>query len=141
MYYVVDRTLHSRTRKVFKIILSLNRSCIFVTKLIFSVAVTQLAWYDEDKRFGIAFSDGLIYMATKEEFEEPIIVEAHQVNTCAHIAGIVRFTLIKLHVIPHILLFRTSLSRSCFLPHLISSLSNGVLTLAGTETGTGTRNK
>ena len=125
-------------------ILSLSRregSCIFVTKLIFSVAVTQLAWYDEDKRFGIAFSDGLIYMATKEEFEEPIIVEAHQVNTCAHITGIVRFTLIKLDVIPDLTVQKFFFTFLLSTTSKIHFLSNGVFTLAGTETGTGSGNK
>ena len=117
-----------------------NSRFIFLTKLTFSVAVTQLAWYDEDKRFGIAFSDGLIYMATKEEFEEPIIIEAHQVNTCAHIAGIVRFTLIELDVIPHL----TVQNLFMFLLSVTSDvhiLSKGVFILSGkvTETGTGTR--
>ena len=54
------------------------------------MSVTQLAWYDEDKRFAIAFSDGLIYMGSKEEFEEPIIIDAHQVNS--RISDIVRLT-------------------------------------------------
>ena len=57
------------------------------------MSVTHLSWFDEDKKFAVAFNDGLIYMASKEEFEEPIIVEAHQVNT--HIASIVRLTSIN----------------------------------------------
>ncbi len=45
-----------------------------------SVCVTQLAWYDDEKRFAVGFSDGLIYLATRDEFQQPTRLEAHQVN-------------------------------------------------------------
>ena len=80
-------------------------------------------------------------MATKEEFEEPIIVEAHQVNTCANIAGIVRFTLIKLDVIPHLTVQNFLFTFLLPTTSDVHFLSNGVFILARTETGTGTGNK
>ncbi len=55
--------------------------------------MTQLAWFDEDKRFAISFNDGLIYMGSKEEFQQPIVIEAHQVIT--HTANLVRYRNIK----------------------------------------------
>ena len=45
------------------------------------VSVTRLQWYDEDKCFAIAFSDGLVSLSTKDGYVSPIIIDAHKV-TC-----------------------------------------------------------
>ena len=46
----------------------------------FTVSVSQLAWYDEDKRFAVGYSDGSVYLCSKSEFEPPIPIRAHQVH-------------------------------------------------------------
>ena len=48
-------------------------------RIIISVSVTNLAWFEESRRFLIAFSDGVIYQSSPSEFEEPIRTEAHEV--------------------------------------------------------------
>ena len=47
---------------------------------VLSVSVTQLAWFDEDSKFAVAYQDGEVMLCGKNEYEEPIKVEAHQVR-------------------------------------------------------------
>ncbi|XP_050402259.2 probable E3 ubiquitin-protein ligase HERC1 [Patella vulgata] len=42
------------------------------------VSVTQIAWYNEDKRFMVGYSDGTISVCSKSDFEQPVNTEAHQ---------------------------------------------------------------
>ena len=44
-----------------------------------SVSVTHIEWFDEDKKFAVAFTDGVIYMCLKN-MEAPVVIEAHQVS-------------------------------------------------------------
>jgi len=44
-----------------------------------AVSVTKLQWYDEDKCFAIAFSDGTVSLSTKDGYIAPIIIDAHKV--------------------------------------------------------------
>ncbi|XP_069137757.1 probable E3 ubiquitin-protein ligase HERC1 isoform X1 [Argopecten irradians] len=41
-------------------------------------AVTMLAWYDEDRNFAAAYSDGVVIIANRSDFESPVSAEAHQ---------------------------------------------------------------
>ncbi|XP_062621584.1 probable E3 ubiquitin-protein ligase HERC1 [Saccostrea cucullata] len=41
-----------------------------------NVSVTQIAWFDEDRPFAVAFSDGVISLCTKLEIEEPQLTKA-----------------------------------------------------------------
>ncbi|XP_076465936.1 putative E3 ubiquitin-protein ligase HERC1 isoform X3 [Babylonia areolata] len=43
-----------------------------------NVPVTQLAWFDEDRKFAVAYHDGELVLCSRNEFEEPVRVEAHQ---------------------------------------------------------------
>ncbi|KAK7467957.1 hypothetical protein BaRGS_00036800 [Batillaria attramentaria] len=43
-----------------------------------SVSVTQLAWFDEDRRFAVGYSDGELALCSRNDLEEPVKVEAHQ---------------------------------------------------------------
>ncbi|KAJ8304849.1 hypothetical protein KUTeg_018432 [Tegillarca granosa] len=43
-----------------------------------NVSVTCIAWFDEDRNFAVAFSDGVISLCSKLEIEQPVITEAHQ---------------------------------------------------------------
>ncbi|PVD19395.1 hypothetical protein C0Q70_19883 [Pomacea canaliculata] len=43
-----------------------------------NVSVTQLAWYDEDHRFAVGYSDGELALCSKNDFEDPVKVEAHK---------------------------------------------------------------
>jgi len=45
-----------------------------------AVSVTKLQWYDEDKCFAAAFSDGVVSLSTKDSFISPIIIDAHKVT-------------------------------------------------------------
>ena len=45
------------------------------------VSVTKIQWYDEDKCFAAAFSDGVVSLSTKDSYISPIIIDAHQVTT------------------------------------------------------------
>ena len=57
------------------------------------VSVTHIQWYDEDKRFAVGFSDGIVCMCSKETFEEPQAIEAHEVsqfNTILEIRDLAR---------------------------------------------------
>ena len=45
------------------------------------VSVTKIQWYDEDKCFAAAFSDGVVSLSTKDSYIAPIIIDAHQVTT------------------------------------------------------------
>ena len=47
-----------------------------------SVAVSRISWYDEDKSFAVGYADGMISICSKEEYETPVSVEAHEV--CGH---------------------------------------------------------
>lgn len=42
--------------------------------------MTQLAWYDEDHRFAVGYSDGELALCSKNDFEDPVKVEAHKVR-------------------------------------------------------------
>lgn len=44
------------------------------------MSVTQVQWCAENERFAVAFSDGLLSMCSKEQFEPPVSVEAHEVT-------------------------------------------------------------
>ena len=44
-----------------------------------TVSVTKLAWFDEDKNFAVAYSDGVVSLCSKLDIEQPITTEAHQV--------------------------------------------------------------
>ena len=48
-----------------------------------SVAVTCLAWYDEDHRFAVGYSDGQLAFCSRDTFDpEPtFVLEAHEVQT------------------------------------------------------------
>ena len=48
-----------------------------------TVSVTSIQWYDEDKCFAAAFSDGVVSLSTKDSFISPIIIEAHKVVNAA----------------------------------------------------------
>ena len=41
----------------------------------------QLQWFHEDRRFAVAYSDGMVYLSTRQQFDQLIAVEAHQVKT------------------------------------------------------------
>ncbi len=43
-------------------------------------SVSQLRWYDEDKKFAVGFSDGVVLLCAKDDFESVIPLEAHQVH-------------------------------------------------------------
>ncbi|XP_021370838.1 probable E3 ubiquitin-protein ligase HERC1 isoform X1 [Mizuhopecten yessoensis] len=43
-----------------------------------SVAVTLLAWYDEDRNFAAGYSDGVVIISNRSDFETPVITETHQ---------------------------------------------------------------
>ena len=45
------------------------------------MSVTKIQWYDEDKCFAIAFSDGVVSLSTKDSYIAPIIIDAHQVTS------------------------------------------------------------
>ncbi|KAH9513368.1 putative E3 ubiquitin-protein ligase herc1 [Bulinus truncatus] len=42
------------------------------------VSVTSIAWYEEDKRFAVGFSDGVISLCSRQDFEQPININAHK---------------------------------------------------------------
>ena len=44
-----------------------------------AVSVRQIEWYDEDKRFAVGYSDGMVYLCSPDEYQQPIAIEAHQV--------------------------------------------------------------
>ena len=46
-----------------------------------SVAITSLSWYDEDYRFAVGYSDGVVWMCSRDSFDpEPYkVIEAHKV--------------------------------------------------------------
>ena len=48
------------------------------------MAVTCLAWFDEDRKFAVAYADGELVLCSKNEYEEPVKIEAHQV---LHLSG------------------------------------------------------
>ena len=48
--------------------------------LLVAVSVTKIQWYDEDKCFATAFSDGVVSLCTKDSYIAPIVIDAHQVN-------------------------------------------------------------
>ena len=52
-----------------------------------AVSVSQIEWYEEDRRFAIAFTDGLIYMGLKDNDHVPVIIEAHRVRTNIQTGG------------------------------------------------------
>ncbi|KAL8615069.1 hypothetical protein ACOMHN_013603 [Nucella lapillus] len=43
-----------------------------------NVSVTHLAWFDEDRKFAVAYHDGELMLCSRNEYEEPVRVEAHQ---------------------------------------------------------------
>ncbi|XP_052100156.1 probable E3 ubiquitin-protein ligase HERC1 isoform X2 [Mytilus californianus] len=43
-----------------------------------NVSVTKLAWFDEDKNFAVAYSDGVVSLCSKLDIEQPVTTEAHQ---------------------------------------------------------------
>uniref|UniRef100_A0A2C9KCS9 B30.2/SPRY domain-containing protein n=1 Tax=Biomphalaria glabrata TaxID=6526 RepID=A0A2C9KCS9_BIOGL len=43
-----------------------------------NVSVTCIVWYEEDKRFAVGFSDGVISLCSRQEFEQPINIDAHK---------------------------------------------------------------
>ncbi|GFO36542.1 HECT and rld domain-containing e3 ubiquitin protein ligase family member 1, partial [Plakobranchus ocellatus] len=45
-----------------------------------NVSVTSIAWYEEDRRFAVAYSDGVISLCSKENYEQPINIDAHQTS-------------------------------------------------------------
>lgn len=49
-------------------------------KIFILVSVTQLAWFDEDKNFAVAYSDGVVSLCSKLDLEQPVTTEAHQVT-------------------------------------------------------------
>ena len=46
------------------------------------MSVTQIQWYAENDRFAVGFADGVLSMCSKEQFEPPVSVEAHEVIIC-----------------------------------------------------------
>jgi len=42
------------------------------------VSVRHIEWYDEDKRFAVGYSDGMVYLCSPDEYQQPIAIEAHQ---------------------------------------------------------------
>ena len=44
--------------------------------------MTKLAWFEESRKFLVAYSDGIIYQSNTSEYEEPVRTEAHEV--CMH---------------------------------------------------------
>lgn len=45
-----------------------------------SVSVTQIAWFDEDRPFAVAYSDGVISLCTKLEIDCPQDTKAFDVS-------------------------------------------------------------
>jgi len=41
--------------------------------------VTKIAWYNEDRSFAAAYSDGVVAICDKYELVVPVTTEAHQV--------------------------------------------------------------
>lgn len=50
-------------------------------KFVVAVSVKYMAWFDEDKRFAVGYSDGMVYLCSKDDFQEPVAIEAHQVGS------------------------------------------------------------
>ncbi|CAH1796720.1 unnamed protein product [Owenia fusiformis] len=42
------------------------------------VSVCHIAWFDEDKKFAIGFSDGILCLSNKSAFGEPQMIDAHE---------------------------------------------------------------
>ena len=45
-----------------------------------SVSVTQLEWFDEDHKFVIGYGDGLVVLANRNQFDEPVRIKAHKAS-------------------------------------------------------------
>ncbi|XP_035829751.1 probable E3 ubiquitin-protein ligase HERC1 isoform X3 [Aplysia californica] len=43
-----------------------------------NVSVTSIVWYEEDHRFAVSYSDGVISLCSREDFEQPLNVDAHK---------------------------------------------------------------
>jgi hypothetical protein len=43
-------------------------------------SVTHIEWFDEEKEFAIAFTDGVVKLGCKNPNFQPISVSAHQVS-------------------------------------------------------------
>ncbi|BFZ01051.1 hypothetical protein BsWGS_04090 [Bradybaena similaris] len=43
-----------------------------------NVSVTAIAWYEEDGRFAVGYSDGVISLCSREDFEQPVNIDAHK---------------------------------------------------------------
>ncbi|XP_067667414.1 probable E3 ubiquitin-protein ligase HERC1 [Haliotis asinina] len=43
-----------------------------------NVSVTQIAWFNDDRRFAVGYSDGMVSLCSQAEFEQPLNTEAHQ---------------------------------------------------------------
>ncbi|XP_059169765.1 probable E3 ubiquitin-protein ligase HERC1 isoform X3 [Physella acuta] len=43
-----------------------------------NVSVTSIAWYEEDRRFAVGYSDGVISLCSRENFEQPVNIDAHK---------------------------------------------------------------
>lgn len=48
---------------------------------VFVASVTNIQWFDEDKQVAVAFSDGIVSLCTKEYYNMPIHIEAHEVSS------------------------------------------------------------
>ena len=61
---------------------TVNKKCVshVSVQLLFIVAVSHISWYDEDKSFAVAYVDGVISICSREEYELPVSVEAHEVH-------------------------------------------------------------
>jgi hypothetical protein len=54
---------------------------MILANLIFvPVSIRNIEWYDEDKRFAVGYSDGMVYLCSSDEYQQPIAIEAHQVR-------------------------------------------------------------
>ncbi|ESP05641.1 hypothetical protein LOTGIDRAFT_181433 [Lottia gigantea] len=58
-------------------------SCSFYRKELehcyrYNVSITQIAWYNEDKKFVIGYNDGTLSIASNKDYDQPINTEAHQ---------------------------------------------------------------
>lgn len=47
--------------------------------LLLTVSVSAMDWFDEDKRFAVGFSDGVIGLCSREPIELPWFTQAHEV--------------------------------------------------------------
>ncbi|CAL1541385.1 unnamed protein product [Lymnaea stagnalis] len=48
-----------------------------------NVSVTCIVWYEEDRRFAVGYSDGVISLCSREDFGQPVNIDAHKSSISA----------------------------------------------------------